>query len=307
MVPALVTVSSVAGASGSYGTATQVSAAVKASTSIQSLPADLVPSIKLFANASSVYTLSGLSSFAACDAYNSKELALHPRPCLLGDLKSKRTIVLVGDSNVGNWTPPLSIGLKKDGYRLAVFGYSACPTSDITYNAVTDENFKECNEWHLSVPKVIRALHPVAIIAATGPSDFAGTPVATWALGMKKLFDEATSGSPSTTRIIFGTSPIYPEAVPDCLTAHADPQTCDLHFTIGEDYYGDYLSRDVADARAAGAVLVPTYPWFCTKDTCSPVIGKYLVYVDIDHVTLAYSEFLTNAVTSAVMNAISKH
>jgi hypothetical protein len=254
-----------------------------------------------------VYTLSGLSSFAACDAYNSKELVLHPQPCLMGDLESKHTIVLVGDSNVGNWTTPLSQGLKSDGYRLAVFGFSACPTSDISYSAPTYQNFKDCNEWHASVPKVIRALHPIAIIAASGPSDFAATPVATWAVGVKKLFDQSTLGLPSTIRIILGTSPIFSEAVPDCLAAHSDPQTCDMHFAIGGDYYGDYLSRDVADAKAARAFLIPTYPWFCSDETCSPVVGKFLVYVDIDHLTLAYSQWLSNVVTSAVVGALAKH
>jgi hypothetical protein len=272
-----------------------------------SLPSKLKPSLQLFSNASTSYKLTGPSFFAACDPYDSKKLSAHPVPCIFGDHLSKKTIVLVGDSNVGNWAPALSIGLKKDGYRLAVFGYSGCPASDIIYTASTSSQYQRCNRWHARVPAAIRALHPVAVIAASGPYDVAASPEDEWVAGFSKLFEDATAGSPAITRILFGTSPIFPESIPGCLAAHPDPQTCAIHFKIGDHHYGDYLSRDVSEASAAHAKLVVTYPWFCSDGTCSPVIGKYLVYTDKDHLSIAYSDYLSAVITNSVLNLLPHH
>src|SRR5208283_1058463 len=123
-------------------TAAQVAVAVKSSTSIKSIPTDLTPSLQSFANGTEAFKLSGPSYFGSCDAYGNAKEQAHPSPCLFGDTKSTKTIVLVGDSSVGNWAPGLSIGFKKDGYRLAVFGFAGCPTPDLTYTAKNDVDNK---------------------------------------------------------------------------------------------------------------------------------------------------------------------
>ena len=68
----------------------------------------------------SSFDLTGPSTYGSCDPYNSEALALAPKACFFGNLHGSKTIVLVGDSNVGNWVPALSIGLAKTAYRLAV-------------------------------------------------------------------------------------------------------------------------------------------------------------------------------------------
>ena len=282
-------------------TGAQVLAAVTASISRDSLPPNLTPPLVSFINPKKGYLLSGPSFFDVCDPFNNNALIVHPVPCLFGDLHSKKTIVLVGDSTVGNWAPALARGLIGTEYRLAVFGFAGCPTPDIVFTAATNSQFQECNEWHHAVSGAIRALRPVAVLAVSGPYNIGAMPPAQWAAGFGKLFAEATAGLPSVKRIILGTSPIFPVPVPACLAAHNDPQTCAIHFALGNGYYGEYLARDVANAAAAHAKLITTYQWFCSAGTCSPVILKYLAYADIDHLTLAYSEYLSRVATGAVL------
>jgi hypothetical protein len=50
--------------------------------------------------------------------------------------------------------------------------------------------------------------------------------------------------------------------------------------------------------------LVNTSKYFCSSNTCSPVIGNLLVYSDIDHVTIAYSSFISKVITSSVLSAL---
>ena len=100
---------------------------------ITTLPSNLDPPLQGFANSSEAKALFGMAYFQSCDAYLHTEQAASPSPCFFGDLQSDKTIVLVGDSNVGNWAPALDLGLKEAGYRLAVFAFPGCGTPDLNY------------------------------------------------------------------------------------------------------------------------------------------------------------------------------
>jgi hypothetical protein len=280
--------------------------AVAAAPKLAAIPSTLTPSINSFANPSKAYVLSGVSTFQDCDGYNSPQQQKHPTPCLFGDRHGKKTIVLVGDSFVGNWTPALKLGLKARGYKFDVFGYAGCPTPDLTYrsNQLTASQTVGCNEWHTRVLTAIRRLHPFAIIVATGEDFPSGISNQQWTAGFKKLFTVSTAGSPSTIRIVMGTSPFFSEEVPSCLAAHSNPQDCSTPFPAGSGY-GQYLTRDAAAAKGSSATLIRTYPWFCTAKTCSVVISHYLAFADTDHVTVAYSDYLAPVVTDAVLAALT--
>lgn len=295
---------SIGSASSTSGTPAQVAAAVKKSVTIHSIPADLTPSLSQFANSNASYNLSGLSLLSHCNAYSNSALAAHPVACYFGDTKSTKTIVFVGDSNVGNWIPALADGLVATKYRLAVFPYASCPTPDMIYTAASGPvEWNECNIWHVSVLKAIRAVHPVAVIAVSGAIGIGLFDTTKWIAGFKKLFAQATLGSPSTRRILIGTSPFFPGPIPNCLAAHSNPQSCDEKDKVGSPY-GKYLTRDLQVARAAKAKLFPVTPELCYGGWCSPIVGKYMVYVDIDHTSIAYSQFLSQVVTNAVVKLV---
>lgn len=297
--PCVRTVAASASPSDPVATSAQVTAAVRSSISIRTTSVAVRDSLRLFSSASN-FDLTGASSYGSCDPYNSEALALSPKPCFLGNLHGTKTIVLVGDSNVGNWAPALSIGLANTPYRLAVFGFSSCGLSNLAYTASWGTLYERCRQWHASVPAAIRALHPVAVVAASGAVG-ADYPTSTWVIGVKNVFVKATAGLPATKRILMGTSPVLPESAVTCLTVHKDPQDCSLHYTKGLGYYGSILSRDQQIASASNATLIDTSRFLCYEETCSPIIGNTLVYSDKDHVTIAYSSFIARAVTNAVL------
>jgi hypothetical protein len=218
-------------------------------------------------------------------------------------LSSTKTIAIVGDSNVGNWVPALNVGLKAAGYRLAAFSYAGCPTADVTYKGLPDSQTSECNLWHKTVPSVVKALHPIAVLVASGENFTTGMTNSNWIAGFVKLFKLTTS--PSTVRILMGTSPFTTVAPPSCLAAHSNPQDCALHYATGSQY-PVYLTRDPFIAQASHATLIPTYPWLCVKKVCPPVISNYLAMADTDHLTTAYSNYIAPLVTEAVLNVITK-
>lgn len=284
------------------GTVAQVTSAVKSSISIKTVSPAVAATLTEFSSPSS-FNLTGPSTFGICDPYNSETLALAPKPCFAGNTHGLKTIVLVGDSNVGNWVPALSLGLASTPYRLAVFGFSGCGLANLPYAPAWGTLYKRCRQWHANVPAAIRALHPVALLTASGD---VGTNYssATWANGVKSLMVAATLGSPSTKRIVLGTSPFFGASAVTCLTVHPDPQTCSLKYTPSSGYYGAALSRDQLVASTSDAQLVDTNKYFCYSDTCSPVIANILVYSDIDHITIAYSSFISKDLTGAVLAAL---
>ena len=168
---------------------------------------------------------------------------------------------------------------------------------------MVDKGYRRCRQWHASVPAAIRALHPVAVLATSG---VVGTnyPTSTWTNGVKNVFVESTMGAPATKRILMGTSPLLPQSAFTCLTVRNDPRDCSLHYTPGSGYYGAILSRDQKIANASNATLINTNHLFCYKNTCSPIIGNILVYFDFDHVTIAYSSFISQALTNSVLSAL---
>jgi hypothetical protein len=292
----------IASPSDRVGTSSQVTEAIKASASLRTTPAGVTATLKEFTNPSS-FDLTGPSTFAACDPYKSQALALSPKPCFFGNLNGTKTIVLVGDSNVGNWVPALNLGLAATPYRLAVFGFSSCGLSNLPYTASWGSLYERCRQWHANVPAAIRALHPVAVLASEGANGL-NYPKTTWVNGVKNVFVEATLGSTTTKRILMGTSPYLSQSAVTCLSVHTDPQDCSLHYTSSSWYYGSFLSRDEQIASASHAKLINTSKFLCYRFACSPIIGDILVYSDGDHVTVAYSSFISRVVTSAVLSAL---
>src|SRR5664280_2459191 len=76
--------------------------------------------------------------------------------------------------------------------------------------------------------------------------------------GVKNVFVESTLGSPSTKRILMGTSPFFMKSPVTCLTVHTDPQDCSLHYTPNSGYYGSILSREQKIASASTDTLINT-------------------------------------------------
>lgn len=295
------------GATVKSGTPAQVAAAVKKSVTINSIPSGLTPSLSEFSNPVAAETYGGMHALHACDPYSYSKFVSHPVPCFGGNLKASKTVVFVGDSNVGNWAPGLTVGLATSKYRLASFPYPGCSTPDMTYTSqhqLDGTTPAECNTWHKAVLKAIKALHPFAIIAVSAPfGSTSGANETAWIAGMKKLFVQATLGAPSTKRILIGTSPGHTTSVPTCVVGNSNPQSCAVPDTAGSTY-GNYLARDALIAKAASATLVSVDPLLCYGGSCSPIISKYLVYVDVDHISIAYSQYAAQVISDAVLKAL---
>lgn len=282
-----------------------VEKAVEASVTNAKPPAAYSPSLAEFVPNNQ---LAGESTVNNCDAYGKTSQLRTPIPCVEGDVSSPRIIVLVGDSNVGNWAPGLSSGLAKSHYKLDVFSFAGCPTSDINYVAADyiGTTPASCNEWHQNVVRAISALSPVAIVTASSGIGSQYNQKA-WDKGYETLFAKASGGRSSVHRIVIGTSPYFATPPPTCLARNPTaPLRClmSTKTTTMVGAYSSYASRDAAVAKASDATLISTSSLFCFKKECAAEVAGTVTMVDSDHVTTAYSEELSAPLTNALLAAL---
>jgi hypothetical protein len=290
----------------------QVANAIAASLKQHSLPAALTPSLADVAG-NNVWALQGTALLKpGCDPYNYMKEVFHPKPCIYGDTGAKRTIVIFGDSYVGNWLPALNEIGRSLGYRIAAFEFAGCITAFVppTPGATLTAAAKACDEWHADLPAAVRAQKPVAVLAANGTPSWGVGGDPAWVEGIKTAFDKMTSAAPNTIRVLISISPGLPLSAPSCLAAYSTSiQRCDLTYTpgkLGVGLFSASLLRDQDAAAAAHATLLPTVQWFCLKDRCPAVIGNMLVYVDADHLTIVYSEYLAKVLQTELAPVLER-
>jgi hypothetical protein len=254
-----------------------------------------------------VYALQGTAYLKRnCDPYNYLSEVSDPKPCIYGSMNAKRTIVIFGDSFVGNWLPALDIVGKSLGYRIAAFEFAGCITSFVqsTPGSTLTAYDRACDEWHNRLPASVRALKPVAILAANGTLSWGVGGDPSWIQGIQKAFNEMTTTSPHTIRVLISISPHLASPAPSCLAAYASSiQKCTATYVpgkLGSGLFSASLVRDQNAAAAAKATLLPTVQWFCVKDRCPAVVGNVLVYADEDHTTIAYSKYLSSVLLTAL-------
>ena len=83
-----------------------------------------------------------------------------------------------------------------------------------------------------------------------------------------------------------------------CLAANpSNVQACSIPFP-NPKAPGQQVA-EAAAAKAERARFIPTVPWLCTN-RCSMVIGNYIAYSDGSHVSLTYSEYLSQVMDDAI-------
>ena len=156
-----------------------------------------------------------------------------------------------------------------------------------------------CDQWHRFAINRIKRIDPALLIVsqiAKYGQPHAGhyTPMQ-WDQGLQQLL--AMLRTPNTAQVVIGI-PVVPQYDGlQCLSRHIDDiQACSGPPDPG---YTRFNRAEQLAAEAEGARFINVVPWFCAK-TCSLVIGHYDVYLTRDHVSAAYSLFLTGALDNAL-------
>jgi hypothetical protein len=207
--------------------------------------------------------------------------------CEYGDLTSKRTIVLYGDSHAAQWLPALDIIGTKRGIKIISLTKSACPSAEVIKKPSSQYDADDCQAFRDSSVERIQRTKPLAVILTgmqplTAP--YSDKSARNWWLkGEKIAFDRIKN---ATTYPIYLTDTPLPRVdIPDCLVAGRG-SACDT-------------ARPISAEVAPGLIPINPTPWLC-DETCPAVVDGIIAYRDQSHLTVAMSKHLSSKLENAL-------
>ncbi|MEV6489226.1 acyltransferase family protein [Actinoplanes sp. NPDC051633] len=227
------------------------------------------------------------------------------QPCAYGDVASRDTVVLFGDSHAAQWFPALEQIAQQRRWRLVVVSKNACTAGSFRIHHVTLKRpYNECTAWRERALAHIAGLNPSRIFFASAVAsenrvvDDSGALIndPTYANRVRINGWATTVNALRGTgaRLYFLEDTPYQALMPvDCLSTHLkNPAAC----ANQREKSLQSASRRVAIARllrAKGVRTIDPMPWFCTARICPVIVGNVLVFRDRGHMTVTWSRLLT--------------
>lgn len=232
---------------------------------------------------------------APCEPINGSR----PFQCTFGvpAAKAKGTIALVGDSHATHWRAAVNRVSKAYGWAGVSMTRAGCTFSKA--EPVLPGNLKqECIDWREQVYDWFRARPEVrTVFLSQHPGKVVVPPGSTEWRTKVRGFRDAWLALPDTVRhiVIIRDTPYVTAKTPDCVTA-AMRKKLDAGMECALPRKRA-LKRDHAAEAAAfydvpGVRLIDMTSFFCSTESCFPVVGGALTHKDEGHITVLFSETL---------------
>ena len=104
--------------------------------------------------------------------------------------------------------------------------------------------------------------------------------------------------------LVLGPIPDPRSMVPDCLSGHLDDATaCSPPRSTAVNQSG--IAAETAATKAGGGQYTDLTELFCTANRCPVIVGNTLVYPDMNHVTVKYSQLLAPVIGALADRALA--
>lgn len=204
--------------------------------------------------------------------------------CQYGDLKSKITVLLTGDSQAFMWEPAFGIAGKILGFRVVMMIKALCPAEVVPTSYWYGTPYPQCTEFHAFLNKWVSVHKPRLIFAAgRSPELSAGYSdafqIAQEFLTMRKEFHSPKSLVYLLPLTVDGSDP------PACVSAYISAvNRCAVQRSSG--YFESTVDQGIAIAVASKQEsTIPAVSLLCTAKSCPVVSRNFLIYTDNDHVS----------------------
>jgi peptidoglycan/LPS O-acetylase OafA/YrhL/outer membrane biosynthesis protein TonB len=234
------------------------------------------------------------------------------KPCLYGNLKETKTIVLFGDSHALSWDPAIVQAAKSHGWKMLSLTMSACTPADIpAWNPTMNAVMKNCSIWRkTAIAKIIAAKPYIVVIAGTrgfATIDASGKLLsgakrtAAYDAGMKRTIDKIKTTAKHV--ILMEDTPASMFDPPVCLATHRS-STLACSTPVEKAISSSWQSEEHTLAADESIGIIDPSFWVCPTAPCPVVIGNLLVYMDPGHLTATFSAALSRRMGSAITAAI---
>ena len=289
---------------------TQLQAEIRSAISMDVQSSQLTPSFAELATGSARF--SGSKIARSCNPLFHPELTSNPTPCMFGADQGP-VWVLWGDSNAGSWIPAVDRAARMHGAQLAVFIFPGCRSRfEDNREPNSEVRLKACQDWHASLPAAMGRLHPSLIMSAELATGFSGKrrDIQKLADSWKSAFETISASTTSVTRVLLEPTPNglgngSTRNFPACLSVAENKSVLACSPKISKNLwaagsYWAYLQAYKESAIRSSAILIPISQLFCSTipgevQDCPVNVANYNVFVDQDHVSIAYMEYISSA------------
>ena len=216
--------------------------------------------------------------------------------CPLGDIAGRRTMVVLGDSQAGQWLPAIHRMAARSGVRVLPLIKLGCPAFDVPVVDGGGADFWQCTAFRSWAHDYIADARPEIVVVASEATSTRNRTApglgldATWTGAVDSTLRRLTSLDARV--VVLSDTPDLDFDPVDCLTAPGSR----LDDCVGSPHAGleaaNGLTRRVALDRGAG--FVDTLDLLCVHDRCPLVVDRTLTFWDYSHVSPAWSAALAD-------------
>lgn len=213
--------------------------------------------------------------------------------CPVGDAAAERTMVVLGDSHVGQWLPALDAIGADEGYRVLPLIKYGCTPFEVDLET-GGRPYAECAEFRTWAGDRVRALDPEMLVIGTRVLQGNMTvPKAerleAWRTGVDSSLSTLVPLAGRT--IVIGDVPGLRRDPLECVSdAEATMRSCTSR-TFPRIADGNAVMR--RQARVHDATYVETADLACLEQQCTAVAAGRMVYVDQEHLSRTWVRHVT--------------
>ncbi len=209
--------------------------------------------------------------------------------CRFGDRKSKKKVVLFGDSHAMQWGPGLIRLAKKKEWQVIALTRASCPA------ALVHVDFY-CDTWRRNSLRRIRRMRPgLVVVVSAANSEAYRVLVDGSELSRSSSEPYLVDGMIGTLRrlhrwskktVVLQDQAVTPFSVTACLRSNLNsPGNCGFSPDRPRAYAYDFK----ATRRVRGVPLIDPQPMLCPQGWCKAVDGDYLIYRNHGHISASFA------------------
>lgn len=218
----------------------------------------------------------------------------------------EQTVLVIGDSHVEQWLEPLSAIAEDRNWRLVSVLQGGCPFTLQAVEAYADPEFGEtCLAWNLEFIDLALALHPDTIITigtAAAPSDPGSEPDA----GEREhLHDQSAAlelfREAGIATVLIRDNPRFTFDNYVCVEQARSADECDVQRSQALA-----AANPLDSVEGPGVATIDMTDLICPDGVCRSVIGNVNVYLDDNHLTIAYTATMRPMLEERLQEAIAR-
>lgn len=225
--------------------------------------------------------------------------------CDFGNPNSRTVVALVGDSHIEQYLPAFERLAAEHDWLIRTYFKASCPFSagervmDLQHGGV-------CTTANEATMKALVADKSIDLIVTSNRTAVPwaeGDNIVTPEQGFAEYWDELVKAGHKVAVLADNPAMLPHDQTTECVARNQkDPDKCSR---ARDDAV--VVDHQLVPAATTDVTLIDTVDWYCTKDTCPPVIGNVLVYRDEQHISVLYAQTLAPTIFDAISPLLDKH